>query len=320
MPIAENGYGYYARLWHLANGLADRGHKITLLGHPKSKIKGRLIKAAAKKIEWETQLGIYADFIKNYGNEFDLINAQTDHLCCYFAPFIKTPVLHTIIFGSFWSQVEEALKIFKDQNFSTLSEANKKHYPFLNWRGVVHNGLDLNKFEYNEKPDDYFLFLSRVNREKGAEEAIRLAKKTGIKLIIAGQAEKNYFETAIRPNLDGKITYFGIADFKQKIKLLKKAKALIHPHLYPEGFGNSMIEAQACGTPVIAYPFGSTSEVVNENKSGLIAKNFKELKGAVKNIEKINRSDCRRWIEENFTLKKMIDGYEELYLKIIKKK
>ncbi|MCK5320096.1 glycosyltransferase [Candidatus Parcubacteria bacterium] len=320
MPLTEHARGYYYRPYYLANRLTERGHDVTVLAHPDTKTKARLIKAKVKKMEWEIQLMTYSDFIKNYADEFDIINAQTDHLCCFFSQFIKTPILHTIIFGGFWGQVEELLRKERKQYFSTNSYGTKNRYPYLNWQGVVHNGFETKQFKFNNKPDDYLLFLSRVRQDKGVEEAILAAKATGQKLIIAGQAADGYLQKTIKPMLTKNITYFGVADFQEKIKLFKNAKALLHPHLVPESFGNSMVEAQACGTPVIVYPHGSSSEVVANGRTGFIVKDINGIKKAIKKINKIKRADCRAFVEKNFTIEKMVDGYEKLYEKVIKKR
>jgi glycosyltransferase involved in cell wall biosynthesis len=291
------------------------------LAHPDSKIKGRLIKAKVKEINWETQLACYTEFLKNYSDQFDIINAQTDHMCCYLTPFIKTPMVHTVIYGGFNDipVVQEALTIFKKQNFITLSNSIKKVYPYLNWQGVVYNGLDIEAFKFQSKPKNYLLFLARIEPNKGIMEAIQAAQESGEKLIIAGMADKNYFAKYIKPKLNKNISYFGRANFKQKVTLFRNAKALLHPHLLPEGFGNSMIEAQACGTPVIAYPYGSTAEVVQNNKTGFIVKNVQEMKAAIKKINKIQRTDCRDFVAQKFNLEQMVQGYEDIYYKIVNK-
>ncbi|MFH1522970.1 MAG: glycosyltransferase family 4 protein [Patescibacteria group bacterium] len=318
-PLARYVHGYYYRLYYLVNGLVERGHKVTVLAHPKTKTKAKLIKASVKNTEWETQLITYVEFLKKHGNDFDIINAQTDHMCCFLAPFIKTPIVHTMIFGGFWAQVEEILKIVKNQYFTTNSKATKNKYPFLNWQGVVYNGLDISQFKFNAKPRDYLLFLSRVVYEKGVEDAIKVAKQTRSKLIIAGRTNnEDYFNKAIKTQLGKDITYFGMADFKQKINLLKNAKVLLHPHLVHESCSNTILEAQACGTPVIAYPHGSTREVVRDKKTGFVVNNIREMVQAINQVSKINRSDCREFIENNFTIEKMVDGYERTFQKIIK--
>ena len=318
MPLKKDAFGYYYRLHYLVNELVNRGHQVIVLAHPKSKVQGQLIKANVKNMEWETQLITYANFLKKYGDKLDIINAQTDHMCCFLAPFVKIPIVHTIIYGGFWPQVEEILQVAKKQYFTTISQGNKKCYPFLNWQGVVHNGLEKSQFEYNNKPDDYLLFLGRVCHEKGVEEAIEAANLAGKKLIIAGQpSSETYFNSIIKPKINKNIKYFGIANFNQKIKLFKNAKAVLHPHLLPEGFGNTMIEAQACGTPVIAYPYGSSPEVIKDKKTGFIVKDIKGMVSAIKKIDKINRQDCRDFVEKNFSIKKMVDGYENIFKKIV---
>lgn len=316
-PLNNQIDGYYYRLHYLANGLVERGHEVTVLAHPDSEVKAKLVKAKVEKIEWETQLATYTNFLKKYGDQFDIINAQTDHLCCFFTPFVKTPIIHTMIFGHFWDQVKIALKIFKNQYFSSISQSNKRCYPFLNWQGIVYNGLNTRQFKFNDRPEDYLLFLGRVVYEKGVEDAIQIAKETKNKLIIAGESTKDYFEEKIRPKLDKNITYVGPANFKKKTKLLQGARALLHPHLYAEGFGNSLIESQASGTPVIAYPHGSTPEVVRDKKTGFIVENVAQAKEALKNIDQIKRADCRKFIEDNFTIERMVLGYEEMFKKVI---
>ena len=319
-PLTKYAHGYYYRLYYLANKLVERGHDVTVLAHPDTRTKARFIKAKVNKMEWEIQLMVYSDFIKNYASEFDIINAQTDHLCCFFSHFTKTPILHTVIFGGFWEQIEEFFRKERKQYFSTNSYGTKNRYPYLNWQGVVHNGFKIKQFEFNDKPDDYLLFLSRVCHEKGVEDAISVAKETGQKLVIAGRIiNDDYLQTTIKPMLTKNITYFGVADFQEKIGLLKNAKALLHPHLAPESFGNSMVEAQACGTPVITYSHGSSFEVVMDDYTGFIVKDINGIKKAIKKIDKIKRADCRAFVEKKFTIEKMVDGYEKLYEKIIKK-
>jgi len=189
----------------------------------------------------------------------------------------------------------------------------------LNWQGVVYNGLDIEAFKFQAKPKNYLLFLARVESNKGVMEAIQAAHESGEQLIIAGVVDEHYFAKQIKPKLNKNISYFGSANFKQKVRLLRNAKALLHPHLLPEGFGNSMIEAQACGTLVIAYPYGSTSEVVQDGKTGFIVKDVKQMKAAIKRINTIQRVDCRDFVAQKFTLEQMIQGYEDVYYKIVNK-
>jgi len=152
--------------------------------------------------------------------------------------------------------------------------------------------------------------------------AVSAAKRSKQKLIVAGGAtcetDEKYFES-VKPMIDGKqIKYIGEVSPKKKNELLGNAKALLFPTIWEEPFGLVMIEAMACGTPVIAFSKGSVPEVIKHNKTGFVVKNEKEMIAAIKKIDQINRADCREHIENNFTVEKMVDGYERVYEKIMR--
>lgn len=318
-PLASDAIGYWSRLYYLANGLVERGHSVTVLANPKSKTRAKLIpRWIGSKPSWEIKLYTFAEFLSRHGNKFDIINAQTDHLCTPFALFLKTPILHTIIYGDFNDDVEQLLHAAKHQYFSAISRSLTQHYPYLNWQGVTYNGLNIDDFPFSEKPGKYLLYLARIVPEKGIREAIEIANRSKTKLIVAGSNKEGRFDKYVKPYLGKYVEYFGFANFKNKTRLLKNAKALIHPHLMPEGFGNSMLESQAVGTPVIAFPYGSTAEVVRDGKTGFIVKNVREAVTAVKNLDDIKRNNCRKFVRETYSTDKMVDGYLRAYKKTIK--
>ncbi len=316
-PIHSQAAGYYYKLYHLILGLEGRGHQVTVLAHPQSRIKAKLVPAKNKYDSWETSLYTYRDFIEKYSGQLDIINAHTDHIACYLDGYSRAPLVHTMVFGGFWGQVEEALRFYKKQNFIAISQAMKKRYPYLNWRGLAYNGLNLSDYPLVIKKKDYFLYLARVREDKGVLEAIEVVKKSGQKLIIAGPKDNNFFQDKVKPKLNSKISYVGDLNFKKKISFLKNAKALLHPHHLPEAFGISMIEAQACGTPVIAFGAGASREVVKDKKTGYIVKDSKEMLSALSTLNSINPQDCRNFIAENFSSLAMADSYEAIYKKII---
>ncbi len=318
--IGPKKQGYYYRLYHLGEELIRRGHKVTFFAAHGSKTSAKLITPGKFIGRGDFELyNIENAILKS--KEFDIINIQMDHRGIFFNKLCKTPILNTIIYGDLWPDIKNLLEEHKNLNYSTISHNLKKIYPKLNWQGVVHNGVALKNFPYNEKPADYLLSIGgAIHPKKGTDIAVRIAKKTKQKLIIAGPIkDEEYFKTKIKPHLSQKIKYVGNADFKTKIKLYQNALAFLFPVSYEEGFGNTLIESLACGTPVIAYKRGSIPEIIKNKKTGFVCTNEKQLVEAVKNINKIKRKNCRADCEKRFSIEKMTDNYEKLYQKIINK-
>jgi glycosyltransferase involved in cell wall biosynthesis len=220
---------------------------------------------------------------------------------------------------------EEALVLYRKYpniNFVAISKHQKKQAPGVNIVRVIYHGLPLERYPFSEKPKDYVLWLSRIGPDKGTGEAIDIAKLAGEKLIIAGPIfpqYADYFEFRIKPLIDGKkIKFVGAADFKKKIELFQGAKAFLFPVKRPEPFGLVVIEAMACGTPVIAFKQGSMPELIKDGVTGFLVNSIEEAVLALKDIHKIKREDCRKWVQENFGLRRMVNRYEKLYKKILK--
>ncbi|MCK4892129.1 MAG: glycosyltransferase family 4 protein, partial [Candidatus Pacebacteria bacterium] len=216
-----------------------------------------------------------------------------------------------------------ALKYFsKKTNFVSISFNQRTHTDIkFNYTGTIYNGININDFTFNPKPKNYLVWLGRIHYGKGLWNAINAAKISKEKLIIAGnitcETDEKYFQS-VKPMIDGKqIKYIGEVDSRKKNELLGNAKAVLFPTIWEEPFGLVMIEAMACGTPVIGFNKGSVSEVIKDGKTGFIVKDDKEMIKAIKNIDKIDRAECRKHVEKYFTIEKMVDGYEEVYEKII---
>jgi len=246
----------------------------------------------------------------------------------YFAPLVKTPTVLTVHDPLAFPKDTDALKIIysnlSNVHFVSISEYQKSTMPKnLNYAGNVYNGNDTKQFSFQEKKGDYLLYTGRITEKKGVDVAVRVAKKLNKKLKIAGAIsadDMDYWKQKIQPHLSRKITHQGIVDTKKLTKLYQNAEALLMPIKWDEPFGLVMTEAMACGTPVIAFNRGSVPEVVKHNKTGFIVKNEQEMIEAVNNIDKIKKQDCREWVENNFSIEKMVDNYEKLYLKILKNK
>jgi len=208
----------------------------------------------------------------------------------------------------------------KNQYYVSISNAQRKPAPDLNWIETVYNGLDLKLFPFSAKPRNHYLFLGRLLPTKGVAEAIMAVKRAKQSLIIAGIPNEGYYwEKKIKPSLGKDIKYVGNIPYEKTYKYYGQAKALLCPIQWEEPFGLTFIEAMACGTPVIAFNRGSVPEVIKDKKVGFIVNSIGEMTVAIKKINEISRRKCRNWVEKKFSLKKMVDDYEKVFLKIFKK-
>jgi len=187
----------------------------------------------------------------------------------------------------------------------------------VTWAGTVHHGLAPERFIFSPRPGDYLAFLGRLSPEKQPDVAIEVAKRAGLPLRIAAKvdaADREYFERVVVPLLDHPLIEFvGEIGDADKSAFLGGARALLFPIDWPEPFGLVMLEAMACGTPVIARPCGSVSEVVRPGVSGFIADSVPELVEAVSRLDTLDRARCRRDFERRFSVARMVDDYETLY-------
>ncbi|MFH1451149.1 MAG: glycosyltransferase family 4 protein [bacterium] len=310
----------------LTEELVKRGHEVTLFSTGDSRTAARLIPVWSKSL-WRARLSLpHAAFslmyeqVFQHQDEFDIIH---DHCEFYTAPFsrlLKPPIVSTIHHPMY----EEMIILFKKFpaiNYVAISANQRRSAPGITFSDTIHHGLPLDRYEFNANPQNYLLWLSKITPQKGICEAIEVAKKTKEKLLISGVIPKEYqdfFDYRVRPLIDGKqIQFVGAADFAKKVELFKNAKAFIFPVQRTEPFGLVVTESMACGTPVIAYKRGSMPELIKEGKTGFLVNSVDEMAKAIKNIDQINRIDCRRRVAKKFTLKKMVNKYEILYNKIL---
>lgn len=261
---------------------------------------------------------------------FDVVQFHSPLRVLHFAGVMNLPVfftMHDPISHPFESNtvgtIAKAFNKTKNVNFISISKVQRKPFPGIRWAGNVYNGTDLNRFGFSAGKGDYLAFAGRVLPQKGVGIAVKVAKKTGKKLKIVGtlRAEHNdFWYKKVKPYLSRRITYEGIILNKDMPEFYQNAEALLMPILWPEPFGLVMTEAMACGAPVIGFNMGSVGEVVKNNKSGYIVNNEREMVKAVQNIDRIKREDCRAWVENNFSLENMVNNYEKLYLKALKRK
>lgn len=332
----------------IAEGMVKKGHKVFFFAPKDSESeKFKIVKGNFKSLCRNKDIGIYnlplsvrsktINFFDQYllsliyekskKEKFDIIHLHgpVDRVTFPIVRmFPKIPVVYTIHdpLSTQWRIKLHRFFKTKHQYLVSISDAQRKSAPDLNWIATVYNGIDLKRFPFNNKPKDYLLFAGRILKRKGVYEAIQVAKKTNNKLLIAGDyySEKEYWEKKIKPNLSDKIKYLGFISPKKLAQYYSQAKATLMPILWEEPFGLTFIESMACGTPVIVFDRGSAKEVVKDGKTGFVVKNVRGMVKAVKKIGQIDRKECRKWVEENFSLEKMVDNYEEVFYKILEKR
>jgi glycosyltransferase involved in cell wall biosynthesis len=249
--------------------------------------------------------------------EFDLIHNHFDFLPLTYSGLVETPVITTIHGFSSPSIIPVYKKYNHRCHYVAISEADKS--PDLDYLATIHHGIDIAEFPFSEAQGQYLLFFGRIHPEKGVYEAIQVAQRTGIKLLIAGIVQdQDYFATRIEPYLDGvTVEYLGAVGPDRRGKLLGQASALLHLISFDEPFGLSLVESMACGTPVIAFGRGSIPEIIRHNETGYIVANIDEASEAVAAVGSISRSACRNDVERRFSHTRMAQDYVTAYRKIL---
>ena len=328
----------------VADGLAERGHQVDFYGPEGTELKSaNVITANLKPLKqngdfeilngpeartvdsakifnlWDQYL-IAQMFKSAAEGKYDLLHIHpVDRalpLAMSHANIQVVYTLHDPIFK--WRAKIFSMFQTHNQQFISISDAQRKPAPGLKYAETIYNGIDTNLFSFSKDHDDYLFFAGRLLDNKGVFEAIMAARQAGEKLLIAGTpAEGPYWEEKIKPYLDDKIQFVGFIPYKDLNQYYRRAKAVLVPIQWEEPFGLVMTESMACGTPVIAFNRGSVPEVVVDGKTGFIVNTVGEMAAAIKKIDKISRAACRKHVEENFTVEKMVDDYEKLFLKII---
>ncbi len=319
-------YGPWERVVSLlTEGLVKRGVDVTLFATADSQTSGKLHAIAPKPYEEDKTLDpkvwecLHISEVFDMANDFDLIHNHFDFLPLSYSGLIETPVLTTI--HGFSSP--KILPVYKKYNnkvyYVSISQTDRS--PELTYMATVHHGIDLESFTFNDHGDGHLIFFGRIHPDKGTKEAIEIAKRAKRDLIIAGIVQdEEYFRREIMPLLDGtRIKYIGSVGPDKRDELLGGGLALLHPINFEEPFGLSVIEANACGTPVIAYPKGSMQEIITHGVNGFLVQDISGAVEAVKRISDISRFECRKMAESRFSKDRMTDDYLDLYRQILEK-
>jgi glycosyltransferase involved in cell wall biosynthesis len=313
----------------LTDELVKRGHEVTLFASGDSISLAKLESVHPQALRLDPtvkECGIYEMLqlsrVYEQASEFDIIHS---HMGCSALPYVnlvKTPTVHTL-HGIFTPDNEKMFSHARRQPYISISDAQREPRLNLNCVATVYNGIDLNSYKFCEKPQEqpYLAFLGRISPEKGTHLAIEIAKRSGWRLKMVGKVDVvdvEYFEQEIKPHIDGKqIEYLGEADHEKKNELMGGAVATLFPITWREPFGLVMIESMATGTPVIAMELGSTSEVIAHGKTGFLANSVEDCIAAIDKAGELNRYACREHVENNFSVRRMTDGYEAVYQQIV---
>jgi glycosyltransferase involved in cell wall biosynthesis len=254
-------------------------------------------------------------------HEFDIIHSHLEYQTLPYAYKAEVPTVLTMHGRLDLGDSAAMLRSYPDIAYVSISDSQRRPVEEINWVKTIYHGYPESCFEFNDKPGDYFLYLGRFSEEKKPEDAIMLARACNIPLKIAAKidpTDKGYFEKKIRPLLNHPlITYLGEVDDTRKVDLLKNAKALLNTIDWPEPFGLVMIEALACGTPVIVRGCGSAPEVITHGKTGFICNNRMDFINAIHHVDQLSRKTCRQEFEQRFSRECMVNNYEQLYYDLL---
>ena len=309
----------------LTEGLTRRGIDVTLYATADSITSARLRPVAPRPWSEDPELDpkvwecLHISAVFEEAAEYDLIHNNFDFLPLSYSGLVDTPLLTTI--HGFSSP--KILPVFKKYNRKThyvaISESDR--HPDLDYRATIHHGIPVGQYPYRETPERYLLFFGRIHHDKGVYESIRLAKQVGLPLVIAGIIQdQNYFDRYVSPYLDDeKVRYVGPVGPEDKGGLLGGALAMLHLINFDEPFGLSVVESMACGTPVIAFNRGSMPELITDGVTGFLVDDLDQAHSALSRLKTIDRRNCRRRVEENFTVDLMVERYIDVYKKILVK-
>jgi glycosyltransferase involved in cell wall biosynthesis len=333
-PVPPKTYGGTERVVNnLVNQLVEMGHDVTLFASGDSQTTAKLVPCVRRAIRVlpyaknpQTRQALNMQGLSKAVSllrkgKYDIVHNHFGWQTLLFREFIKQPMvttLHGILSAPPDNLMHDA---YKKENYISISKSQRRHAPRLRYVATVYNGINLSRFSFNDKPDDYLLFLGRIHPQKGPEFAIKIAKATKHKLIIAAKIdpdEEQYFQKRIKPKIDGEqIVFVGEVAHRQKIRLLKNAKAMLSPIQWDEPFGITNIEALACGTPVIAINRGALPEIIVDGKTGYLCRTINQMIKKVDQIGEIDRSVCRQHVVDKFSSRTMAEGYLKAYYRII---
>jgi len=330
--VPPQSYGGTERVVsYLTEELVRQGHQVTLFASGDSITQARLVAPCHQALRLNPTcvdpLAYHIMMLEQVfttGVNFDIVHFHIDYLHFPLASRQATPTLTTLHGRLDIPDLLPLYQTYPDMPVISISESQREPLSWLNWQGTVYHGLPEGLYDFHEEPGTYLAFLGRIAPEKRVDRAIRIAIQVNMPLKIAAkidQVDHVYFETVIKPLLDHPLVeYIGEIGDNEKNDFLGQAYALLFPIDWPEPFGLVMIEALACGTPVIAYHRGSVPEIIENGVTGWIVKSLDDALAAVQQVSTLSRRYCRQVFEERFLVSRMAKDYVYLYQTQLEKK
>ena len=314
-------YGGTERVvWNITESLVQLGHDVTLFASGDSRTSATLIAPCERALRLDTRCRdplahhmIMLDEVFRRAEDFDVIHFHIDYLHFPLSERLGVADLTTLHGRLDLAELSGIYRQFEERPLVSISNSQREPLRWANWRATIYHGLDTRQFHPSAKAGNYLAFLGRISPEKRVDRAIEIAKRAGIPLRIAAKVDRvdaEYFRAEIEPLLDHPlIEFIGEIGDHEKSGFLGGARALLFPIDWPEPFGLAMIEAMACGTPVIAFQRGSVPEVIDEGVTGRIVHNIEEAVAAVRDIDSLDRVQCRKVFEQRFSANRMAKDY-----------
>jgi glycosyltransferase involved in cell wall biosynthesis len=312
---------------YLTEELVRLGHDVTLFASGDSVTSAHLVPGCPEALRLKPNtidhlahhVGMLED-VFSQGDAFDILHFHIDYLHFPLSRRERLANVTTLHGRLDIPDLPPLYHRFPEMPVVSISDAQRDPLPDVNWQATVYHGLPKDQYTFRDQTGKYLAFLGRISPEKGTDRAIEIASLAGIPLKIAAKvdrADREYFETKIRPLLNNPLVEFiGEIGYPDKDEFLGNALALLFPINWPEPFGLVMIEAMACGTPVIAHPFGSVPEVVEEGRTGFLVNDAKSAARAVEQVTRISREECRRRFEDRFSATRMANNYLAVYKRL----
>lgn len=327
VSVPPEKYGGTERVvFHLVEELVRLGHDVTLFASGDSTTSAKLVPMCDRAlthtpfVNRDAIMTQMLEQVWNLSHQFDIIHSHLDFVGFPLARRSEIPVITTVHGHLGAPELAKIYREFWEIPVVSVSYAQRAPFRSNNWKANVYHGMPVDLYPFHSKPQGYFAFMGRMSPEKSPEVAIRIAQQLGMPLRMAAKVDpidRAYFETEIAPLLaDPLIQFIGEISDREKEEFLGNASAVLCPHR-PESFGLVLIEALACGTPVVTYRHGSYPELIGHEATGFLCRDEQEMVQAARRVGEIDRRRCRQAFEERFTAERMAKEYLQLYERML---